>query len=401
MRKQRAWGFDLPRTLGADLESVDLPRRVGGRECDGALVQIHSHKGLKRWRHDRYLRVRGQRVKATNEKPNNFSRPLHGFTLVELLVVIAIIGTLVALLLPAVQAAREASRRSSCANNMRQLALATQHFEGRFRRIPGLFDNFSGQHFITGASLVPNTTWSVLLLPDLERAAIYDIYASGQLHASYVQIFLCPSDGTKSRTGSVTSYVANGGRLSSVTEQKIANGPFISRIFQPELETLEGHWVDGREYTLPYSENLDATLYDEIGWNGFYKVETWERDTMFVDKDHKDRTWNPVFFWSKTPEEQTRINSPGLNRDGQKCDPAAPERYISQSCDQTPGLNNGTWARPSSYHGGGVNVAFTSGRVLFLREDIDYRVYIALMTPNERKSDAPNPAFILEDKHYM
>ena len=66
-----------------------------------------------------------------------------------------------------------------------------------------------------------------------------------------------------------------------------------------------------------------------------------------------------------------------------------------------PGLTNGTWARPSSYHSGGVNMAFASARVLFIREDIDYRVYIALMTPNEKKSDAPDPNFILEDRSYM
>src|SRR4051794_5283312 len=66
-----------------------------------------------------------------------------GFTLVELLVVIAIIGTLVALLLPAVQRARESSRRSSCANNIRQVILATIQYEDRFKRFPGLFETLS------------------------------------------------------------------------------------------------------------------------------------------------------------------------------------------------------------------------------------------------------------------
>jgi hypothetical protein len=55
------------------------------------------------------------------------------------------------------------------------------------------------------------------------------------------------------------------------------------------------------------------------------------------------------------------------------------------------------WARPSSNHGGGVNVAFASGRVLFLRETIDYGVFIALMTPYDKKSDSPNPNYQLGD----
>jgi hypothetical protein len=55
------------------------------------------------------------------------------------------------------------------------------------------------------------------------------------------------------------------------------------------------------------------------------------------------------------------------------------------------------WARPSSNHGGGVNVAFASGRVLFLRETIDYGIYIALMTPYDKKSDSPNPDYQLGD----
>ena len=72
----------------------------------------------------------------THEKPNSFSRPLHGFTLVELLVVIAIIGVLVALLLPAVQSARESARRSSCQNNLKQIGLATLNYETQRQELP-------------------------------------------------------------------------------------------------------------------------------------------------------------------------------------------------------------------------------------------------------------------------
>src|SRR5687768_14192144 len=65
------------------------------------------------------------------------ARPVGGFTLVELLVVIAIIGVLVALLLPAVQAAREAARRSQCANNVRQVALGFLNYEDGKKSLPG------------------------------------------------------------------------------------------------------------------------------------------------------------------------------------------------------------------------------------------------------------------------
>ncbi len=91
-----------------------------------------------------------------------------GFTLVELLVVIAIIGILVALLLPAVQAAREAARRSQCKNNLKQLALALQMYHD------------TAKHFPTGAVMGEGSMWSYYILPYLEETSAFAMMNVGE-----------------------------------------------------------------------------------------------------------------------------------------------------------------------------------------------------------------------------
>jgi prepilin-type N-terminal cleavage/methylation domain-containing protein/prepilin-type processing-associated H-X9-DG protein len=108
----------------------------------------------------------------SNVRKSRFARA-GGFTLVELLVVIAIIGILVALLLPAIQAAREAARRSQCTNNMKQLGLGVLNFESGRRRLPA-----PGQCDSTGGA---STTYMIhstatLILPYIEQSSVYDMF---------------------------------------------------------------------------------------------------------------------------------------------------------------------------------------------------------------------------------
>lgn len=317
------------------------------------------------------------------------------FTLVELLVVIAIIGTLVALLLPAVQHARESSRRSNCASNIRNLALASLQYEERFRSFPGLFEGIPTERLKTTSSY-PNTTWAVTLLDDLERAGIAAPNKQGELTDTYVAIYVCPSDGAKTRSGPELSYVANGGRIASVAAEKMANGPFVNHVYHPKLLMQDGNWMDGRDYTLTFGENVDAPNYTVMGWNGWKDMWAFDQP-KFIVPDLDDRTWGPVFLWSTKTEERTPINLSGPDLASIKCEERVPGRYTSHTCNADNGLKMAMRARLASSHGGGVNVAFASGRVLFLRETVDYPVYIAMMTPFDKKSDSADPDYQLGD----
>jgi prepilin-type N-terminal cleavage/methylation domain-containing protein len=130
-------------------------------------------------------------------------RPFRGFTLVELLVVIAIIGVLVALLLPAIQAAREAARRSQCQNNLKQIGLAVLNYDSAQGRFP------PGSTSETSNRDGPYTsTWTVDIFPYAEQPALYALWvpkvggvrvdfshaSNKRLRETFVPLYQCPTD---------------------------------------------------------------------------------------------------------------------------------------------------------------------------------------------------------------
>ncbi|MDR3197238.1 MAG: DUF1559 domain-containing protein [Planctomycetaceae bacterium] len=160
---------------------------------------------------------------------------LFGFTLVELLVVIAIIGVLIALLLPAVQAAREAARRMSCSNKLKQLAIGVHNFHDVNTRFP----NFYNDPIYIGKGWDINNgrgTFLGVLLPFIEQQALYDTAIDSAasvgafvlvpaLRETKIDTFLCPSDGNSSlwQTGDYcpTNYIGSRADLACLPYEPI------------------------------------------------------------------------------------------------------------------------------------------------------------------------------------
>ena len=192
------------------------------------------------------------------------------FTLVELLVVIAIIGVLIALLLPAVQAAREAARRSKCGNNIKQLGLAAHHHHDTYGHLPPAIG-----YYIPGESIRVFGTYQFHLLPFLEQGPLFDsswgtapflppvgpadVYYSGnnKVYSEPVQVFLCPSDPSVGPDGVVTvagdSFGAScyGFNALVAAQNDITTIPFKTN---PQGKTRFADITDGLANTILHAE---------------------------------------------------------------------------------------------------------------------------------------------------
>jgi prepilin-type N-terminal cleavage/methylation domain-containing protein/prepilin-type processing-associated H-X9-DG protein len=234
-----------------------------------------------------------------------------GFTLIELLVVIAIIGVLIALLLPAVQAAREAARRAQCINNMKQLGLATANYESAFGSYPAGYGtrNYDGSSWGTWGSWSPQA----MLLPYLEQRQLFDS-ANFSLHSH----------------GGDNSDVAN----TTVVTARIAS--LICPSSPPPAGTYYGRPNPGNNYFASVGPSLhwhgntgNSSPAGIFKFGGSAPETPWENSKEIGIADVTDGTSNTIAFgeWRtgdfnegklSIPQDviNLRVNPPGISGDG-------------------------------------------------------------------------------------
>ncbi|MCG8451275.1 MAG: DUF1559 domain-containing protein, partial [Pirellulales bacterium] len=188
----------------------------------------------------------------------------HGFTLVELLIVIAIIGLLMALLLPAVNSARERGRQAVCMNNLRELGAAIQNYVTNPK---GTFPGWVQMQ--TRNPPLPNLpiSWAAKLLPKLDQQTLWEQLLTDNNGAGFntiplLEIFVCPSDIRPSSQGGYLTYVANAGTGDHLDGSDYVggvkgNGIFSNLINDPTNTVRFGADIkDGANTTLLFSENI-------------------------------------------------------------------------------------------------------------------------------------------------
>jgi prepilin-type N-terminal cleavage/methylation domain-containing protein/prepilin-type processing-associated H-X9-DG protein len=309
--------------------------------------------------------------------------PRRAFTLVELLVVIAIIGVLVALLLPAVQAAREASRRMKCQNNMKQLSLAWHNYHDSLGSLP------------SGCISTNELSWAVFVLPYFEQRGLYEKFsfaaggynspaaAKNHLAMNKISTYLCPS---------------------SIAEKMMVGGNNYENA--ADFITDPAGYPAGRysPWTIHYYGNMGplgagvSGPYDQVGTNsGAYDYASMEgvcmRNISYKLKDVLDGTAN-TFLLGENSKHNIKYGSRfrswvrGCSAQGgvapSNTAEVCPCRNIKDGIN-IPTLASNTLFNSitmGSQHPGGCNFSMCDGAVRYVSQNVDLAVYRATASRN-------------------
>ena len=292
------------------------------------------------------------------------------FTLVELLVVIAIIGVLIALLLPAVQAAREAARRTQCLNNLKQLGLAMQMHHDTYKYLPVAPTTLSNEER-------DRPMLFLQLLPFMEGSNIreayrFDLEAKDPVNLNLLSreepMFTCPSD---------TSYIHEVGGADEGGDRKGNYG--INFGYGTYGELRDQDWRRGPFYAFPGSSEFHRFSGDNSGAEiSFRRITDGLSNTMLQMEmrqvpsteeglhDRRARLWLPV---AGSHHISTRMSPNNSDADVAVCSPE--NDTIAPCLRREDGSAEQFVLASRSWHAGGVLVSFCDGSATFVSNDID------------------------------
>ena len=355
-------------------------------------------------------------------RPSLYSPRRKGFTLIELLVVISIIATLISLVAPAVQSARNAARRMECTNNLKQVALATMQFANSNNgQLPYLVNSHGT---VNGVPLY--YSWIADLMPFMDNAALYrtiDTFAGGSgtrplATVPVIKSLTCPVDLNNANQPGGSSYVANVGYMvgddfnqdidyaftatNAINPATLQNGSRINWNtvgFNAPVGHASGViWHndggprltlefigdgDGQSQTYLFSENAQA--------NRWYIVPTAVTATPSANYGPQIGTGDMGFGIPITATGSTAPATVGGGSATTALQLSGTFSLVLGTMDARPTNTNmsatiGTMPRPSSYHTGVFNMAFCDGRVESLNVNMGTRVYASQMTSNGQRN---------------
>jgi prepilin-type N-terminal cleavage/methylation domain-containing protein len=347
-----------------------------------------------------------------------------GFTLVELLVVIAIIGILVALLLPAIQAAREAARRVQCQNTMHNLALAVLNYENQKKALPQALDAVSANGKSVplsqvqnggavpggGGQVVTRLSWIVRILPFIEQAQLFDQFdmkanVSTQTNqetatdntrgpqSAQIDFLLCPSDQARGRFFQHNLFAGpraygKGNYAAYVAPEHVECVPLARGAMIHEPQSLS-RVEDGTSNTLLFGEV--RTRDDDKDPRGAWAI-AWPGASMLALDMHAggallricSQTNPPEYVPSTqykdyvlTPNSERSPSGADLADDLFLCDAAT--TAVNSRLDRMPCKQIGeTIAASRSNHPGGVDAAHVDGSARWISDDIEPVLYGSL-----------------------